>query len=217
MNFDEEDNGIYLTSLSDVKKECNTKNNVDNEVIVEYEAYHFDGPHLLYKEYCLGTVDPGEGSQATNKRSSPTPVDRLSYDESRNMEDLSPLPREDSIKEEYLLSMPSKKDKSDESHSNNPKSKPRKPVVQDIYDDDHYCLARTSGFGPHDNMRTVDEEQTENEVSTSSDKRFTFSCIKCKIIGLIVGILILGAIGGLLFFFLPTNPGKIYEIHECSL
>ena len=212
MNSDEDDNGIYLTSPSDLEKKGNTKHNVEqttHDVVVEYEAYHFDGPHLLYKEYCLKTVEPGEGSQATNERSSSTPVDRLSCDESQNREDLSPLPRKNSVNEEYLLSMPSKKDKSNESHSDIPKSKPRKRVVQDIYDEDHYCLARTSVLRPHDNMQIVDEEQTENDGNTSSDKRLNFSYSKCKILGPIAGVLILGAIGGFLFFFLPTDPCKI--------
>ena len=168
MNSDEDYNGVYITSPNDLKKERKAQNNVDQttaNVVVEYEAYHFDGPDLLYKEYSLRTVEPGEDSQATNERGSPIP-------------DI-------------------------------PKLRPRKPVVQDIYDEDHYCLARTSGFGPHDNIRIVDPEQTENEDNTSSDKRFTFSCTRCKIIGLVAGVLVLGAIGCLLFFFLPTNACKI--------
>ena len=212
MNSDEDNDGIYFTSPSDLEKRLKTKNNIDqttNDAVCEYEAYHFDGPHLLYKEYCLRTVQPGEGSQTEDKRSGHIPEDRLSYDESWDMEDLSPLPRENSMKEEYLLSMPSKKDESNESHSNIPMPKPKKPVVQDLYDEDNYCLARTSGFGPHDNVRIVDQAQSENDDDASSHQKFAFSCSRCKIIGLIAGVLILGAIGGILFFFLPTNPCKI--------
>ena len=123
------------------------------------------------------------------------------------MDDISSLPGE--MKEEYLISMPSKKDELNERHSNIPESKPKKPVVQDTYDEDNYCLARTSGFGPHDTMRIVDQDKKENDGNTSLDKSFTISCTTCKILSTSVGILMLGAIGCVLFFFLPTDPCKI--------
>ena len=48
----------------------------------------------------------------------------------------------------------------DSSKSSQPRQK--KPVVQDIYDENHYCLARSSGFGNQD-VITGAKEYSSNE------------------------------------------------------
>ena len=166
MSSEDENNGIYFTSQKDLEKSRMTKNNGDrktDDFILEYETYTYDGPHLLYKEYTLREREQEEHVQSRNEEDIPIPEETISYDESLGSEDLHPLSRECSMKEEYLLSMPSRKDEPKDSLPETSGSKPNRPVVQDNYDEDNYCLARTSGFGPHDNIRAVDLEQTEND------------------------------------------------------
>ena len=213
MSLEEDNTDIYLTSPSDLEKYRKSKSNdnkVSDDVVVEYEAYHFDGPRLVYKEYSLSAMAPGESIETKNEEDCPIRKDNRSDEECLDTEDISSGPSEHVMKDEYLLSRPPKKEDPNESQFETPEQRPKKGVVQDIYDEDNYCLARTSGLSAQDDTQTVIENHSGNARNISVCKKATFSCTKNKIIvGLIVGVLTQSVIFGLLFFLTSNNLGKL--------
>ena len=82
-----------------------------------------------------------------------------------------------------------------------PQPRQKKPVVQDIYDEDHYCLARSSGFGPHDNVTLAKEYDTSKDDDTQSEKTKNSLCTKNRMIfGAVACVFILCGIGGIVAF-----------------
>ena len=117
-------------------------------------------------------------------------------------------PRENSLNDEYLISPQPKKNEGTHIQSGIPQPRPKKPVIQDIYDENHYCLPRSSEYGFQD-VLTVETIGEKKDDDVSSEKRKNYSCTKNKIIiCLIVCILALGAAGGVVAFFRLGNQGK---------
>ena len=119
----------------------------------------------------------------------------------------SPISREHSVNDEYLISPQPKKNEEKHVQSGIPQPRPKKPVIQDIYDENHYCLPRSSEYGFQD-VLTVETIGEKKDDDVSSEKRKNYSCTKNKIIiCLIVCILALGAAGGVIAFFHLNNQG----------
>ena len=81
----------------------------------------------------------------------------------------SPISRQYSVDDEYVLADPEKNDR-DNNLSSTPQLRQKKAVVQDIYDEDHYCLARASGFQPHD-IVTCAGDGSRKKIATFHPKK----------------------------------------------
>ena len=91
---------------------------------------------------------------------------------------------------EYVLEKPTPKHDQNET----PEPRRKKPVIQDIYDEDHYTLARPSVYNAHRN-----EEREIEETSSSNaqqEKYETKTMTKKKKIICILCIVLISAIGG---------------------
>ena len=120
-------------------------------------------------------------------------------------EDSPPLSREQSIEEEYILSESSSDEDENASRPEEHIQRPKKPVIRDIYDENNYTLARPYGITSHDNIKIEEEEKSERVASTS--------CSKKKItIGIVIGILTVGAIGGVCTLVLLDKQGTCKKL-----
>ena len=130
-------------------------------------------------------------------------LDDIKFD-SYSLEESPSSSRKNSSPVEYVLHEPSESDKQEYSSSKSHVSRPSKPVIQDIYDEGHYCLARTSGISPHDR-----EILHETDRLKDGDTKPTFCSRNKKIIGSIIAVLIIGSIGGVVAFVFSNNQGTI--------
>ena len=130
------------------------------------------------------------------------------YEGEWDIPDSTPLPRQESDNGIYLTEMPNKKKDQNESPPDTLEPRPKKPVVQDLYDEDNYCLARSSDLDPHDNVPRLQASHADN--GDAQEKKAIFSCSKKKIIiGVIASILLIGAAGGISVFLLAKSQGKL--------
>ena len=128
------------------------------------------------------------------------------YEGEWDIPDSTPLPRQESDNGIYLTEMPNKMKDQNESPPVTPEPRPQKPVVQDLYDEDNYCLARSSGLDPHDNVPRLQASHADN--GDTQEKKAICSCSKKKIIiGVIASILVIGAAGGVSVFLLEKSQG----------
>ena len=79
----------------------------------------------------------------------------------------------------------------------------KKPVVQDIYDEDHYCLAGSSGFGNQDGITGAKEYSSNENDDIPTKKPPKRSCTRNKMIFCAVFIM----------FFVCTIGGVVALIH----
>ena len=93
---------------------------------------------------------------------------------------------------EYVLEKPTPKHNENET----PEPRRKKPVIQDIYDEDHYTLARPSVYStgsPRNEERERDDTSSSN---TKQEKCETKTMTKKKKIICILCIILISAIGG---------------------
>ena len=126
--------------------------------------------------------------------------------ESYSIKGSPPLSVENSIPDEYVLDEHFKDTKQKDVAFETARPRPTKPVIEDIYDDGHYCLARPPGISPHDNMRMEEANGQKDDDLTSSEKKRSPKRI---IIGVVIGVVIIGTVGGIVAFFLPDSQGMI--------
>ena len=108
------------------------------------------------------------------------------------LEDYPPFSEDNSIPDEYLLERPSKNVSRKNTSSDAQQPRPTKAIIEDIYDEDHYTLARPPGMSPHDNVRLSDSERAQEDNRTYSEKKAPSSCDgKKSIIGMIVAVLVI--------------------------
>ena len=132
-------------------------------------------------------------------------------------DDSPPLSREQSIQEEYILSESSNEEEQDTNtiSQETQESRPKKTDIRDIYDENNYTLAKTSGIDPHNNV-IIGSEVSSNKMAFKS-----FS--KKKIVaGIVIGMLTLCAIGGVCMFVLMDKQGTcntllIKKYHSINL
>ena len=130
-------------------------------------------------------------------------LDEIKFD-SYSPEGSPPSSRKNSIPVEYVLHEPSESDKQEYTSSKSHVSRPPKPVIQDIYDEGHYCMARTSGISPHHR-----EILREADRPKDDDTKPTFCSRNKKIIGSIIGVLIIGGIGSVVAIVFSNKQGTI--------
>ena len=125
----------------------------------------------------------------------------------------SPISRQYSVDDEYVLAYPEKNDRSqgsDDNLSSTPQLRQKKAVVQDIYDEDHYCLARASGFQPHDIVTCAGDGGRKKDSDIPSKEIKQCSCTKKnRIFGTIIGMLLLCIIGGVIGFSYLNQQGTL--------
>ena len=106
---------------------------------------------------------------------------------------------------EYVLSS------STPQHNQNQPIKPRKPVIQDIYDEDDYTLARPDQYG-YDAVKPEQKKEVEKKDSdTSSGGTRCCNLTKNKkiIICSLSILLILCTVGGVVSYFILSKEGKL--------
>ena len=105
---------------------------------------------------------------------------------------------------EYVLSS------STPQHNQIQPMKPRKSVIQDIYDEDHYTLARPDQYG-YDVVKPEQKKQMEKKDSdTSAGGTRCCNLTKNKkiIICFLSILLILCIVGGVVSYFILSKEGK---------
>lgn len=236
MSLDEHTNGIYFTSPSELAKHRKSPNDDDiasEDEPSEYKTYYIEGPPPLSREEsdsgpCQITDFNGQnnGIYFTSSRelvehfSNQNNDDRSSRNEHPEyktcyLEGPSPVSREDSVKDEYLLSMSPKKENSNDSPSKTMEPRSKKEAVKDIYDEDNYTLARVSSSESNDNVNREDEETTNNDDNISLEKINSCSFSRIKIIiTVVIFIFVLIIIGVLLAFLLLKTQGKLFYIYK---
>ena len=226
--------GIYFTDPNDLREwlDANTNDDQKNKgEVIPYKSYHLEGsPQLSRKssipdEYLLempSTKDKqiDTSSEALQPSSDmpdfPSKDDRKSKDDitsykSYYLEDSPTLSRENSVPDEYLLEIPSKNDGLKDSSSNAPQLRTNKPVVEDIYDEDHYCLARSPGMSPHDNVQSPESARLEEEYTAPEQTKIGSSyCRNKMIITIIICLVVMGAIGVLVALLLLDTIGILH-------
>ena len=117
-----------------------------------------------------------------------------------DMDDTPPSSRPYSITEEYVLA--NSKDGINEAQVEINQPRPKRPIVQDVYDEDHYCFARPEEDGA-DRIKTdlqKDEEEKDSNPLVGVYKRCDLT--KKRIIIFIFSILffVLSIVGIALYF-----------------
>ena len=126
------------------------------------------------------------------------------------LEDYPPYSRDNSIPDEYLLERPSKNVSRKNTSSDTQQPRPTKAIIEDIYDENHYTLARPPGVSPHDNVRLSDSERPQEDNRKYSEKKVPSSCDgKKSIIGMIVAVLVI------VVFLLTATQGA--KTHFCTV
>ena len=81
---------------------------------------------------------------------------------------------------------------------------PQPPVIQDIYDEDHYCLARNSGFFTDGAANTNERADLERAPKTP----YTLKGGRLKTIMVIIGIILVTlTIGGIVAYMVIRRQG----------
>ena len=130
-------------------------------------------------------------------------LDEIKFD-SYSLEGSPPSSKKNSIPDEYVLHEPSESEKQEYASSKSHVSRPPKPVIQDIYDEEHYCMARASGISPHDREILHVTDRPEDDNITAS-----FCSQNKKIICCMIAVLIIGTVGGVVAFVFLDNQGTI--------
>ena len=105
---------------------------------------------------------------------------------------------------------------SDHVQTNLDPPKPRKPIVQDIYDEDGYCLARSSSKLTDDNIERNVEYHNNQDIKEKSKTYFTKNSVGVSCVALLL-IAIFGIVGVILHRTLygegskDINPGTFND------
>ena len=98
-------------------------------------------------------------------------------------------------------------DRTTNNNSVQPQMRPvrtKKPVVQDVYDEDHYCLARNSGFFTNEPANTNERVDVERNPKTSNKLKGW----RLKTIMVIIGIILVTfSIGGIVAYLVNRRQG----------
>ena len=87
-----------------------------------------------------------------------------------DMDDTPPSSRPYSITEEYVLA--NSKDRNNETQVEINQPRPSRPIVQDVYDEDHYCFARPMEDGTRKtNTDPIKYEEVNDRPSVGAYKR----------------------------------------------
>ena len=97
------------------------------------------------------------------------------------------------IREEYVLPLQAIASSSNDLQPTMRPTKPKKPIIQDVYDEDGYTLARNSGFSTNQ-VRSQNSSNDATNANTSYNKNQR-GCTKEKVI-VIASIMILFLVGG---------------------
>ena len=129
------------------------------------------------------------------------------------MDESQPSSRPYSMTEEYVLANPVKETNRDDIPEEIQPSRRQKPVVQDEYDEDNYCLARPSEDGSNSTRteQKEDEEKMHTNASKENQGRCYLTTIK-TIICVLVILLVVSLVGGGAAYFTLSNKGKDYEL-----
>ena len=109
-----------------------------------------------------------------------------------------------SLTGEYVLS-------SSTPHDQMQQSRPKKPVIQDIYDEDHYTLVRPDQYGYHAVGPEKKKEMEKKDSGTSAGGTRCCNLTKNKkiIICFLSILLVLCIVGGVVSFFILSKDGKL--------
>ena len=93
-------------------------------------------------------------------------------------------------------------------------SRPKKPVIQDIYDEDHYTLARPDPYGYEAVRPEKRKEMEKKDSDTSAGGTRCCNLTKNKkiVICFLSILLILCIVGGVVSYFILSKEGKLTRL-----